>query len=158
LWWQAGNGGPDGATEKSFASKPALPFWLMALSMRILGVGTNPDPAEMVQPLWPELAIRLPSLLAGLSAAAFLGYVLWRLWSPRAGVVAALVLSTMPQWAIVTRQALTDMFFVGPVVLAIGAWALAWLQPERALRTRGQGRREIPWDRAYLGFFVVFLL
>ena len=37
-----------------------------ALSMRVLGVGYAADPAEMVQPLWPELAIRLPSLIADL--------------------------------------------------------------------------------------------
>ena len=158
LWWSAGNGGPHGAAEKSFASKPALPFWLMALSMKVLGVGTGADPTEMVQPLWPELAIRLPSMLAGLLTCAFAGAVVWRLASPRAGVITGLVLGTMPQFAIVSRQALTDMFVVGPVVLACGAWAMAWLQPDRELRTRGQGLRQIPWDRAYLAFFAFFLI
>lgn len=158
LWWQPGNGGPEGGAEKSFASKPALPFWLMALSMKLFGVGTSADPAEMVRPFWPELAIRLPSMLAGLASAAFLGFVAWRLVSARAGVLTAVVLCTMPQWAIVTRQALTDMFFVGPVVLAVGAWAMAWLQPDRTLRTRRKGRWEVPWDRAYLVFLAVFVL
>jgi 4-amino-4-deoxy-L-arabinose transferase-like glycosyltransferase len=158
LWWQGGNGGPDGSEETTFWSKPALPFWAMALSMRLLGVGAGADPAEMVQPLWPELAIRLPSLLAGLGTAAFLGWVVARLASVRAGLITTAVLLTMPQWAIVTRQALTDMFFVGPVVLALGAWALAWGRPDRELFTRGAGWKRIPWDRTYLAFVVVLVL
>jgi 4-amino-4-deoxy-L-arabinose transferase-like glycosyltransferase len=158
LWWQPGNEGPDATIEKSFASKPALPFWAMALSMKLLGVGTSADPAEMVRPLWPELAIRLPSLVAGLSSALMLGYVGWRLVSPRCGVLTGVVLCTMPQWAIVTRQALTDMFFVGPVVLACCAWAMAWMQPDRALRTRVWRRWELPWDRAHVAFVVLLVL
>ncbi|MBV1861522.1 MAG: hypothetical protein KUG77_24090 [Nannocystaceae bacterium] len=39
LWWQGGNAGPHATAEKSFASKPALPFWCMALSMKLMGVG-----------------------------------------------------------------------------------------------------------------------
>ncbi|MEM6989282.1 MAG: hypothetical protein AAF721_02255 [Myxococcota bacterium] len=157
-YWKGGNAGPDGNYENTFWSKPALPFWLMALSMKIFGVGVSADPAEMVSGFWPELALRLPSMIAGLGSAAFLGWVLWRLVSPRAGVLAAVALATMPQWAIVTRQALTDMFFVGPVVIAAGAWAMAWLQPDRDLRRRGRGRVLVPWDRAYLVFVVAFVL
>ncbi|MCA9707193.1 MAG: glycosyltransferase family 39 protein [Myxococcales bacterium] len=156
LWWQAGNGGPDAVAEKTFWSKPALPFWLMALSMKIFGVGTSGPPDELVQPFWPEFAIRLPSMLAGLGSAALLGYVAWRQVSPRAGILTAAVLVTMPQFAVATRQALTDMIFVGPVVLAAAAWILAWGQPDRPLRRRGQGARSLPWDRAYLAFAIVF--
>ena len=158
LWWQPGNEGPDARIETSFASKPALPFWLMALSMKVLGVGTSSDPAEMVRPFWPELAIRLPSMIAGLASATLLGAVAWRLVSPRCGVLTGVILSTMPQWAIVTRQALTDMFFVGPVVVACAAWAMAWLQPDRALRTRVWKRWTLPWDRAHLAFIVLLVL
>lgn len=158
LWWQAGNGGPSATAEKAFWSKPALPFWLMALSMKIFGVGTSADPAELVQPWWPEFAIRLPSMISGLGSAALLGWVAWRRVSPRAGLVTAMVLVTMPQWAIATRQALTDMIFVGPVVLAAVAWIMAWGEPDRELRRRGKGLRSIPWDRAYLAFFVLLLI
>ncbi len=158
LWWQPGNGGPDGGAEKSFASKPVLSFWLMALAMKVLGVGTHADPSELVRSPLPELALRLPSMLAGWGAATVMGATAWRLASPRAGVLAGAVLATMPQYAIVTRQALTDMIFVAPVVAAACAWALAWLQPERSLRTRGRGWRRVPWDRAYVLFFVVLVL
>ncbi len=188
LWWQPGTG-PDGRAETTFWSKPALPFWLMAASMKLFGVGTGAAADEMVQPLWPELALRLPSLLTGLLTAAFAGFVVWRLRSPcdasghlvrptpaharTAGITTALVLSTMPQWAIVTRQALTDMFFVAPVVVAFGAWALATLGPDRDLHRRPLTRDTdgpargllgrlraltIPWDRAYLGFICTFIV
>jgi 4-amino-4-deoxy-L-arabinose transferase-like glycosyltransferase len=155
LWWQPGNGGPDGEAEKSFASKPVLSFWLMALAMKIFGVGTSADPSELVRSPLPELALRLPSMLAGWGAAVVLGATAWRLASPRAGVLAGTIVATMPQYAIVTRQALTDMIFVAPVVAAACAWALAWLQPERELRTRGSRWRRVPWDRAYVLFLVV---
>jgi 4-amino-4-deoxy-L-arabinose transferase-like glycosyltransferase len=176
LWWQAGNGGPDAETEKAFWSKPALPFWLMALSMKLVGVGTGSDPAELVRPFWPEFALRLPSMLAGLGSALLLGHVAWRRVSPRAGVLTAVALATMPQWAVATRQALTDMIFVGPVVLAMVAWIMAWGQPDRPLRRRTLGRggaaadrgwrrflgraasEGLPWDRAHLAFVVLLLV
>ncbi len=189
LWWEPGTG-PDGRAETTFWSKPALPFWLMALSMKLFGVGVGAAADEMVQPLWPELALRLPSMLTGLLTAAFAGLVVWRLRSPSdtsglllrptpthaqfAGIATSLVLATMPQWAIVSRQALTDMFFVGPVVVAFGAWAMATLAPDRELRRRPWrrktggtggtglrarlGRATIPWDRAYLGFICTFIV
>lgn len=145
LWWRPGTG-PDGNAENTFWSKPALPFWLMALSMRLLGVGTGAAADEMVRAPWPELAIRLPSMLTGLACAVFLGWsvaAVLRAGRPadphqptRAGIYCALALFTMPQWAIVSRQALTDMFFVAPVTVAMAAWALAWLRPDRPLRRR----------------------
>ncbi len=175
LWWKPGYG-PSGNAENTFWSKPALPFWLMALSMKIFGVGTGPAADEMVRGGLAEYAIRLPSMLAGWTSAAFLGYVTWRLGQVRAatsqaqraaahtGILVALSLSLMPQWAIVTRQALTDMFFVGPVVVAMGAWALAWFQPDRELtrltlplKFRGRAL-SVPIDRAYLGFLALFLI
>lgn len=158
LWWQGGNGGPHATAERSFASKPALPFWCMALSMKLMGVGTSADPAEMVQPFWPEFSIRLPGMVFGLSTALFLGMVAWRLKGPRAGILVGLVLVTIPQWAMATRQALTDVYFAGPVAVAAGSWAMAWLQPDRALKRRGQGWKSLPWDRAYVAFFAAFIV
>lgn len=160
LWWRPGYG-PQGKREGVFASKHALPFWCMALSFKLFGVGTGPAD-ELVRSPLPEIALRLPSMLAGLGTVALLGWCVARLVHWRAGLLTAAVLATMPQFAILTRQAVTDMFFVGPVCLAMVAWVMAWVEPERELRTRRLGRRawlpELPWDRAWLGFFLVFLL
>lgn len=165
LWWRPGYG-PNGKREGVFASKHALPFWCMALSFKLFGVGTGATD-EMVRSPIPELALRLPSMLVGLGTIALIGWCVGRLSSSlhappglnwRAGLLTAAVLATMPQYAILTRQAVTDMFFVGPVCLAMVGWAMAWLEPERMLKTKGRGPWEVPWDRAWLGFMLVFLL
>jgi 4-amino-4-deoxy-L-arabinose transferase-like glycosyltransferase len=162
LWWKPGDSGPHGSDETTFYSKPALPFWAMALSLWAFGIGTGPDPAELVQPLWPELALRLPGMLAGLGSAAFLGWVVARLHDRRAGLLTFVVLTTMPQWALVTRQALTDMFFVAPVVGAMGAWLLAFGRPDAPLPRRAIGRgrwaMELPVGGAMAAFAVVVLV
>ncbi len=157
LWWRPGHG-PHGKREGVFASKHALPFWAMALSMKIFGVGVSPAADEMVRSPLPEIALRMPSMLVGLGGAALLGWVVARLVHWRAGLLTALVLVTMPQYAIITRQAVTDMFFVGPVCLAMAAWGMAWLDSERELRLKGRGLVQIPWDRAYLGFLLLFVI
>jgi PAS domain S-box-containing protein len=108
-----------------FASKHALPFWCMALSLKLFGVGTG-APDELVRSPIPELALRLPSMLVGLGAVALIAWCVTRLVHWRAGLLTAVVLATMPQFAIITRQAVTDMFFVGPVCLAMVAWASAF--------------------------------
>ncbi len=156
LWWRPGYG-PHGKREGVFASKHALPFWCMALSFEIFGVGTGAAD-ELVRSPIPEIALRLPSMLVGLATVALIGWCVARLVHWRAGLLTAAVLATMPQYAILTRQAVTDMFFVGPVCLAMVGWAMAWLTPERALRTKGRGVWAIPWDRAWLGFMVVFFV
>lgn len=158
LWWRPGYG-PSGNSENVFYSKHALPFWAMALSFEIFGVGVSRDISEMATSPVAEIALRLPSLTVGLLTVAFLGYVAWRLAGWRAGVFVALALGTMPQFAIVSRQALTDMFFVGPVCLSMGAWAMAWLQRDRELKTWGTGIKRVCLpDRAWIFFFVVFAL
>lgn len=157
LWWRPGHG-PHGKREGVFASKHALPFWAMALSFWVFGLGTGPLDELVTGPL-PEIALRLPSMLVGLATAGLLGWCVARLVHWRAGLLTAAVVATMPQYAILTRQAVTDMFFVGPVCLAMVGWAMAWLEPERQLRTKRFGRRfELPWDRAWLGFFLVFAI
>ncbi len=158
LWWKPGNGGPQGNAENTFWSKPPLLFWALAVSLAAFRVGTGPDPAELVTGPWTELALRVPSVLVGLGAAAFLGYVLWRLVSPRAGLLAAWVLATMPQWAMVSRQALTDVFYAGPVVVALGAWVLAWWGRDRPLTRRKLGRVSIPWDPLMTGYWIALLV
>jgi 4-amino-4-deoxy-L-arabinose transferase-like glycosyltransferase len=155
LWWRPGSG-PDGKKEASFASKHALPFWCMALSFKAFGVGSGAAD-EMVRSPIIEISLRLPALIAGAATVGFLGWVVARITNWRAGLLTAIVLATMPQFAIVTRQAITDIFFIGPVCLAMGAWMLAWFQPDRTLRRRLSGWRSIPVDRLYFVYLGIFL-
>jgi 4-amino-4-deoxy-L-arabinose transferase-like glycosyltransferase len=158
LWWKPGERGPHAKRESYFASKHALPFWCMALSFKLFRVGTGDAEAEMVRGFIPELALRLPSMLVGLGTIALIAWCVSRLVHWRAGLLTAAVLATMPQYAILTRQAVTDMFFVGPVCLAMVGWAMAWLEPERTLKTKGRGMWEVPWDHAWFGFMLVFVI
>lgn len=156
LWWQPGNSGPDARAETYFASKPALPFWVWALSFEVFRVGMQSDPFEMLHRPWPELALRVPVMLASFAAVFALARTIWFRVSPRAGLLTALVLLTMPQWAMLGRQALTDIFFVAPVVLAAVAWTQAWMQADRPLARRRWSWIDLPWDRAYWVFWGVF--
>jgi 4-amino-4-deoxy-L-arabinose transferase-like glycosyltransferase len=158
LWWRPGFG-PDGKREQSFASKHALPFWCIAVAMWVFRIGDDPTFAgEMVQPFWPELSLRLPGLLGAAIMAATIVWCVRRLAGARAGLLTLLVIATLPQLAITSRQAITDIYFVGPIGGAIAAWAMAWLQPDRELRTRRLGPVELPWDRATTIFTVVLIL
>lgn len=107
FWW---------AQEGFFWSKPALVFWLQALSMAALGVDARPDQVLAPNALgllpWPEWALRAPIVLLAAAGA----YALYRgvraAAGPLAGAFAALVLVTSPQWALLSRQTMTDMPFV----------------------------------------------
>ena len=157
LWWKPGSGGPHGRAETTFWSKPPLTFWLIALSFAAFGVGTAPDPAELVHAPVAEIALRLPSLLFGAACVVGVGVVVGRLASRRAGVLAAFALATMPQMVLVSRQALTDVIALAPVVLALGAYAVAVATPPRELARRRFGRFETAWDRRLLPAVLVVL-
>ncbi len=88
--------------------QPPLYFWIAAVFAKLLGT--------------TELAMRLPSALATVAMAATLGYVVARLTSPRAGVLAATVLSTALMQAVVGRLAIMDALLDLAVTLGILAW------------------------------------
>lgn len=91
-----------------FFSKPILLFWLTAPLYRLLGVA---DPGPMAPGV--EFVGRLPSALVGLMTVIVLFLVARRFWSTRAATLSALVLSTSPYWAFLSRQAITDMPHAG---------------------------------------------
>ncbi|RMG93660.1 MAG: hypothetical protein D6705_17905 [Deltaproteobacteria bacterium] len=158
LWWRPGSGGPHGRAETTFWSKPPLAFWAMALSMAAFGVGTGADPAEMVHHPMAEIALRLPSLVFGVATVVVIGVVVGRMVSRRAGVLAAFVLATMPQMALVTRQALTDVFALAPVVFGVCAYAVAVSHPARPLHRRTFRGFEITWDARLLPAAALLLI
>ena len=68
--------------------------------------------------------------------------------------LATLILATSSQWALITRQAMTDMPFVSPMTIALCFAGLALIGPEEereAELPRGQflvGRLKISWPRS----------
>jgi len=115
LWW---------AQEGWFMSKPILVFWMAALGMGAGSLFTGSNLVDQA-PGAQEWFIRVP--IAGLAIAALYG--LYRAvagaWGKRAGMLVAMVLATMPHWFFLAHQAMTDMPFVAPLVLAMSALMLA---------------------------------
>lgn len=96
--------------------KPPLTFWMMALSMRLLGAN--------------EFAARLPSALAGLGAVWLTFLLGKRLYGQRAGVFAGLILGTSILFAGTMRFALLDTSLVVTVLISmLGLWMFLHATP-----------------------------
>lgn len=85
--------------------QPPLYFWVAALFAKIFGVGT--------------FSLRLPSALATIGTGAVVGYVTAAVACPRAGICAAVVLSTSLMQAIIGRLAIMDALLDLCVTLGI---------------------------------------
>ena len=112
LWW---------AQDGWFWSKPILIFWSEALSLSALGVEYWPD----ANPPHPEWALRLPVAVFSLAAVQSVYFAVGRIFSQRAGVLAALVLATVPHFVFLSHQAITDMLLVAPMTVAVSLLASA---------------------------------
>ena len=91
--------------------QPPLYFWIAAGFAKMFGV--------------TEFALRLPSALATIAMAAAVGYVVARVASSRAALLAATILSTALMQAIVGRLAIMDALLDLAVAVAILAWFAA---------------------------------
>lgn len=166
LWWP---GSPQDPASGVFFSKPVLTFWLMALSLKAFGLG-HADPRffnEMTVGWRAEWALRLPFVLLGIVGVWAAYLLVERVASRRAALWTALVLATSTQWALIARQAMTDMAFVAPMTVATVYAALALLpQAEPFSPTTTLPRRSVrflsqdlswPHDRAFYGFLALFV-
>jgi 4-amino-4-deoxy-L-arabinose transferase-like glycosyltransferase len=98
-----------------FFSKPVLLFWLTAPFYALVGADTVGTPMSGAV----ELLGRLPSALIGIATVVTTFSVARRFWSRRAATLAAIALATMPLWAFVARQAITDLPYVGLASIAL---------------------------------------
>ncbi len=88
--------------------QPPLYFWLAAVLAHVFGT--------------TAFALRLPSALATIVAGATVAYVVARLAGLRAGLLAAVVLSTSLMEVVVGRLAIMDALLDLAIALAILAW------------------------------------
>src|SRR5688572_4481508 len=139
-WWP---GSPQDRVE--FWSKPVLTFWLMAIGMKLAGIEWHPHaPADQIASSWRvEWGARMPLLLLALVGVWAVYELVRRLAGRRAAGLTALILLTSSQWALIARQAMTDMPFVVPMTVALALAGLALIGapeemeaelPRRALR------------------------
>ena len=100
-----------------------------------------------------EWAARLPFCLFGVLGMYAVYLCVARFVSQRAGVIAAIVTGTSPLYALVARQAMTDMAFVGPMTMALALGALALFDdedvplPRRTAQLGGVNARAGPTTR-----------
>ena len=93
-----------------FFSKPILLFWLMALSFKVLGVS--------------EVAARLPVVLCAVAGVYSVYWGVSAVYrSRRAGALAAAAVASIPLYAFIARQCITDMPFVASMTIALMAMA-----------------------------------
>ncbi len=122
--------------DKWFWSKPILTFWLGSSAMRIAGLNRVGAPeSEMALSHAPEWALRLPIILMSLIGLWGIFIMVRRLFSTRAAVFSVLVTATSPMYAMITRQAITDIPFLGPLtasiaLLMIGIFSEGDAEPE----------------------------
>ncbi len=124
-----------------FFSKPGLSLWLSAAAMGVAGVhqrglppGSDPaPPAASGVSVYAEWAVRLPGALLAVLACVLTALAVGRLVSRRAGLLAGVALATTPFFALMARQATTDMPFVALMTSGAMCFAVA-LWDERAHR------------------------
>ena len=112
--------------DKWFWSKPIMTFWLESAGMRLLGLNRLGSPAsELALSSRTEWGMRLPIILMSLIGLWALFAVVRRLFSRRAALLSVLVCATSPMYALITRQAITDIPLVGPLTAALALLMLA---------------------------------
>ena len=125
LWW---------AQDGWFWSKPVADMWMQAVSMATLGVHYQPGKmliGDGTQPVMhPEWAVRAPVVLLTILATYLLYKGVARTFGRRAGLLGAIVLSTMPDWFFIAHQTMTDMPFVGAMTAAMGLVLVGLRVPE----------------------------
>ncbi len=106
--------------------QPPLYFWMAAVFAKLFGVGA--------------LAMRLPSALATIAMGGAVGYAAARIAGTRAGIYAAIILSTSLMQAIVGRLAIMDALLDLTVAAAILWWFRAF-EPSRSADALDAGKR-----------------
>lgn len=126
-----------------FLSKPILMFWYMAASMSIFGMN--------------EWAIRLPFTLHAILLIWFVYFFVSRLFTRRAGLLAAAVVATSPLTVFLGRQAMADILVVTYLTMALGFFALAVFGSRQERETAILEHRNPRIHLPYLYFFYILI-
>ncbi|MBH24900.1 MAG: hypothetical protein CMH57_10685 [Myxococcales bacterium] len=106
--WKNAEGGQEGTY---FYSKPIFLMWMMAGGLELFG--------------FSEWGIRLGVCLLSIGAVVMAYSMGERIWDRRTGFVMAAVLGTSPFFFFLSRQAQTDMPFVGNMTIALCFFMMA---------------------------------
>ncbi|MBL6976148.1 MAG: glycosyltransferase family 39 protein [Deltaproteobacteria bacterium] len=124
--------GTEARTGEWFFSKPILIMYGEIIFMKLIGLG--------------EWAVRLPWAILGTLGVFFTYVTISRVFSRRTGLLAAGALLTAPLYFFLSRQAITDMPFVGTLTLGLLFFINAYFGP-----------RYTPSKRAFWGWLAAAL-
>jgi 4-amino-4-deoxy-L-arabinose transferase-like glycosyltransferase len=130
-WWQ----------HAPFYSKPPLTMWLTNIGLWLSGAGSTVRNQEMG--IWADWGVRLPIGLMAIATIGMLYLAASRIFDRRIGLLAATACVTMPLYAILARQAITDTPFVCLLTSGMCCFAIAEFDPNVKHRD--------PWLFAFYG-------
>ncbi len=114
-----------------FYSKPALTMWIQALGMQLTGTNRTPGAVSV----YTEWGVRLPFVLMSILGMALLSLAIARVVNKRVALAAGFVLSTMPLYFLLTRQAVTDTPFLSMMMCAMACAIIGQLDETTRNRT-----------------------
>lgn len=132
--------GTEPKTGEWFFSKPVLIMYGEILFFNLIGVG--------------DWAIRLPWALLGSLGVFFTYTMIGRVFSRRVGLLAAGLLLTSPLWFFLSRQAITDMPFVGTLTVGLLFFLSAYFGP----RFQPSNRRFLWYLAGSVGLFLLLAI
>ena len=136
-----------------FFSKPALPIWLMAAGMLLVGADAGPPGAPLGS--WAEWGARLPFALIAIATLWAVYRIGRQVGGRNVGLVSAFVLGSSAQFIFIGKQAMADMPLVGFLTIGL-AFFLEVAFAEEA--DRPATAREKAWAVVGLGLPLVFQL
>lgn len=122
-----------------FFSKPALPIWLMALGMVL--VGAEGAPAGEPLGALTEWGVRLPFVFIAIFCLWAVYRITRQIKDRAAGIVAVIVLGSSAQFIFIGKQAMADMPLVGFLTAGLAFFIAAVFDPE-------DDRRATPTEKA----------
>ena len=137
-WWGYKDQiGTEAKTGEWFFSKPILIMYGDIIFMKLVGFG--------------DWAIRLPWAILGTLGVFFAYCTIGRIFGRRTGLLAAGMLLTSPYWFFLSRQAITDMPFVGTLTIGLLFFMNAYFGP----RFEPSNRSFLAWVTAAVGLFLL---
>ncbi len=124
---------------EGFRSKPVLSFWMMAASMRAVGLAKDGGySGELEHDARTMFAIRIPFVLFATMGLALLWWMLARLVNRRLAWLALLVVGSTPFICLVARQAMPDMPLVATTIGALALFIMAVEDGDRPIDRVGR--------------------
>ena len=119
-WWGSHWEDAKGSHEGNyFYSKPILMMWLMAMGISVFGIS--------------EIGIRIGIALISILALGLIYTMGTKVFSKRTGVIMTIIIGTSPIWFFLSRQAQTDMPFVGLMTIGMCFFMLGLFSKDRKL-------------------------